>query len=131
MRLTRNFTFDAAHFLPRYRGKCERLHGHTYRLAVTLEGRPDEEGMLMDFAELKSLVRSAVLERLDHACLNDLLPQPSAETIAAYVFARLDPLVEGPTRRLFQVEVWETADSSAVYGREDFEAGLLLGESRP
>ncbi|MBQ6981656.1 MAG: 6-carboxytetrahydropterin synthase, partial [Synergistaceae bacterium] len=49
MLLCKDFTFDAAHNLVDYHGKCERLHGHTYRLRVVLEGEPDAEGMIMDF----------------------------------------------------------------------------------
>ena len=49
MLLRKEFIFDAAHNLVRYHGKCEALHGHTYRMAVVLEGVPDEEGMIMDF----------------------------------------------------------------------------------
>ncbi|MBP6333296.1 MAG: 6-carboxytetrahydropterin synthase, partial [Aminivibrio sp.] len=49
MLLRKEFTFDAAHNLVEYHGKCERLHGHTYRLAVVLKGSPDREGMIADF----------------------------------------------------------------------------------
>lgn len=53
MLLKKEFTFDAAHRLERYRGKCEALHGHTYRLAVTLKGHRDDDDMVFDFTELK------------------------------------------------------------------------------
>ena len=56
MFISREFKFDAAHFLPSYKGKCERLHGHTYKLRVKLEGEPDSEGMIVDFAEIKRVV---------------------------------------------------------------------------
>ena len=49
MLLIKEFEFDAAHYLPEYHGKCEKLHGHTYKLVVKLEGQPDAEGMVMDF----------------------------------------------------------------------------------
>jgi 6-pyruvoyltetrahydropterin/6-carboxytetrahydropterin synthase len=94
---------------------------------VTIEGIPDEEGMLIDFVELKGIVGSAVLDRLDHACINDLLEQPTAEIIGAYVFALLDPMISGPRRSLAEVRVWETADCSVTYNRSDFEAGVLRG----
>ena len=55
MLLCRDFKFDAAHNLIHYHGKCERLHGHTYHLRVTLEGEPDSEGMIYDFVDLKDV----------------------------------------------------------------------------
>jgi 6-pyruvoyltetrahydropterin/6-carboxytetrahydropterin synthase len=83
--LSRDFVFDAAHNLERYRGKCENLHGHTYRLRVTLIGEPDEEGMIIDFVELKQIVTQHVLSLLDHSYLNRIIPQPTAENIAKWV----------------------------------------------
>jgi len=112
--LRREFTFDAAHRLSKYHGKCERLHGHTYRLAVTLEGKPDEDGMLFDFVELKSAVQGAVLSELDHAYLNDIIDQPTAENIAMWIWQRLEGLVKRPNCDLKSVQVWETADCSAT-----------------
>ena len=57
MLLTKYFKFDAAHNLVHYHGKCEKLHGHTYHMSVTLKGTPDEEGMVFDFTELKKAVK--------------------------------------------------------------------------
>ena len=74
MLLRKEFTFDAAHNLIHYHGKCEALHGHTYRLAVVLEGVPDAEGMILDFCELSSLVKERVVSRLDHSYINDIIP---------------------------------------------------------
>ena len=56
MLLKKEFTFDAAHNLIKYHGKCERLHGHTYRMSVVIKGIPDEEGMIVDFLEIKRIV---------------------------------------------------------------------------
>ena len=61
MILIKEFEFDAAHNLINYHGKCERLHGHTYKLVVKLEGTRDHEDMLYDFVELKNLVKEQVL----------------------------------------------------------------------
>ena len=77
MIIIKEFDFDAAHYLPAYNGKCEHLHGHTYKLVVKVEGTPDHEGMVIDFIKLKNLVKQEVLSKLDHACLNDILPVPS------------------------------------------------------
>ena len=86
MKLRKEFTFDAAHNLIRYKGACERLHGHTYRLAVEIEGTVNDDDMIIDFCEVSSVVRERVLSKLDHAYLNDLLEQPTAENIALWVW---------------------------------------------
>ena len=57
MIIIKEFDFDAAHYLPAYNGKCEHLHGHTYKLVVKVEGTPDHEGMVIDFIKLKKLVK--------------------------------------------------------------------------
>lgn len=121
MKLRRELTFDAAHYLPSYGGKCERLHGHTYRLLVELEGEPDDEGMIMDFADLKRVIGEQVLSSFDHMCLNDIMPVPSAENIARWIFTRLEGPVCGERRRLSSVCVWETAGSSAEFAASDME----------
>ncbi len=105
MFISREFKFDAAHFLPSYKGKCERLHGHTYKLRVKLEGEPDSEGMIVDFAEIKRVVSEKVLSELDHADLNKVLSNPSAENIAKWVWEKLDGAFSA---RLHSVKVWET-----------------------
>ena len=119
MFLTKEFTFDAAHNLVAYHGKCERLHGHTYKMAVTIDGTPDEEGMIVDFIELKGIVKAEILSKFDHAYLNEIIPQPTAENIARYVFERLDGPVRADNRALHSVQVWETATSSVIFFRED------------
>ncbi|MDR0599772.1 MAG: 6-carboxytetrahydropterin synthase QueD [Treponema sp.] len=111
--------FSAAHFLSRYRGKCERLHGHNYRVRLWARGEDlDEGGMLVDFALLKDALRG-VRETLDHRCLNDnpaFDGGPSAERIARYVFEeaakRLPPEAAG---LLFAAEVYETPANMARY----------------
>ena len=89
MIVLKEFEFDAAHYLPEYNGKCERLHGHTYKLVVKVQGTPDHEGMVIDFIRLKNIVKENVLVHLDHACINDILPQPSAENISVWVWNKL------------------------------------------
>lgn len=122
MFLKKDFTFDAAHKLEQYHGKCEALHGHTYRLEVTVEGMPDTEGMVVDFLVLKDLVKTHALSFLDHAYLNDVIPQPTAERIALWIWNRLDERITHGNCSLYSVQVWETATSSVVIHREDVEA---------
>lgn len=119
MFLCREFKFDAAHNLVNYHGKCERLHGHTYRMAIVLEGVPDSEGMIYDFVELKAEVNKLVLSKLDHTYINDILPQPTAECIAQWIFRVLDASVKRENCKLFEVRVWETENSSVICRRED------------
>ena len=111
----KEFEFDAAHFLPHYHGKCEKLHGHTYKLVVRVDGTPDAEGMVMDFLKLKSTVQELVLSKLDHCCLNDILTQPSAENIAIWVWQQLVKPLQGPNYKLEEVQVWETKTSGIIY----------------
>lgn len=119
MFLKREFTFDAAHNLVAYHGKCERLHGHTYRIAVILSGYPDHEGMILDFVKIKTIVNEHIISKFDHTYLNDIISQPSAENIAAYVFKVLDPFFRAPNYELHEVCVWESQHSSVTFGRDD------------
>ncbi|GHS91276.1 6-carboxy-5,6,7,8-tetrahydropterin synthase [Synergistales bacterium] len=120
MLLRKEFTFDAAHNLTRYHGKCEALHGHTYRLAVVLEGTPGDEGMIVDFAEISRIVKERVVSKLDHAYINDILEQPTAENIALWVWEQIEREVLRPNARLSLIEVWETASNCVVLRAEDF-----------
>lgn len=119
MLLRKEFKFDAAHNLIHYHGKCEALHGHTYRLAVVLEGIPDAEGMVLDFCELSDVVKERVVSRLDHAYINDIIEQPTAENIAHWVWDQIEDAVTRPNCRLSFVEVWETATSCVTLRAED------------
>ena len=115
MIIIKEFDFDAAHYLPSYNGKCERLHGHTYKLVVKVEGTPDAEGMVIDFLKLKQIVKDEVLVHCDHHLLNDFLPAPSAENISVWVWNKLEGLLASDHYHLYEVEVWETKTSGCVY----------------
>lgn len=114
MQIRKHFTFEAAHVLPHHPGKCSRLHGHSYRLEVALEGPLREsgpaQGMVRDFDEVKDVVKRAVIERLDHRSLNDLLANPTAELLAEWIWAQLAP--ELP--ELAELVLWETPTACAV-----------------
>ncbi len=112
MFVSKEFTFDAAHFLTKYQGKCERLHGHTYRLRVTVEGPVGDDGMVMDFVELKKLVREKVIDRYDHQNLNDFFENPSAELVTMKIW---EDLVGELPVKLSEITLWETADSFVTY----------------
>jgi 6-pyruvoyltetrahydropterin/6-carboxytetrahydropterin synthase len=98
--------FDAAHSLPGYQGKCANLHGHTYQVEVVVEGDVGEDGFVMDFYQLKRIIAVA-LQDLDHGYLNDILPNPTAETIAAWLADRLRMEMEGTAATLLSLKLWE------------------------
>ncbi|MBV8847226.1 MAG: 6-carboxytetrahydropterin synthase QueD [Bryobacterales bacterium] len=116
-------TFAAGHALRNYKGACENVHGHNFKVQVTIEGaRLDDTGMLVDFLDLKQSMRD-VISRLDHVFLNDISPfdvkNPSAENIAEYFFQELDRrLAKNPVPvQIREVRVWETEIQSAAYRR--------------
>jgi 6-pyruvoyltetrahydropterin/6-carboxytetrahydropterin synthase len=111
--------FSAAHSLRGYKGKCESLHGHNWKVEVTVYSEKlNSQGMAIDFHELKKIVNQ-VLEELDHKHLNELgyfaKVNPSSEEIARYIFLKLKELVAVRECRLGEVLVWETESSSAGY----------------
>lgn len=114
MILRRTFHFEAAHFLPHVPSyhKCHRMHGHSYRVEVHVAGPVREDGMVMDFAEIKKAWQP-LQDKLDHRSLNDLLGNPTSENLAAWVWEQLKP--DLPLQR---VVVMETADSACIYEGE-------------
>ncbi|HEC21182.1 MAG TPA: 6-carboxytetrahydropterin synthase QueD [Candidatus Peregrinibacteria bacterium] len=110
MRVVKEFTFAAAHFLPKYKGNCENLHGHTYRLQVTVEGPVREDGLVIDFVELKKIVEAEVISQLDHQDLNKIIENPSAENIVLWAWGRLKKQIP-----LVELKLWESPTSFVVY----------------
>jgi len=113
-------TFAAGHALRHYRGKCENVHGHNYRVQVIVRGEKlDHAGLLVDFAELKRLLRE-ISARLDHVFLNDIEPfttvNPSAENIALHICEKMQQGIEQENPvEVAEVKVWETDIQSATY----------------
>lgn len=115
-------SFAAGHYLRNYKGKCENPHGHNYKVVVTLQSKDlDQAGLLLDFKDLKSVIRS-VVERLDHQMINDIKPfdevNPSAENLAKYFFqetkAKLNSVTNGRVW-VKQVTMFETDTTNATY----------------
>jgi len=107
--------FSSAHNLRGYKGKCEDLHGHNWRVKISVESSElDEIGMLLDFKYLKKKL-NAILEDLDHKYLNKVAffkrINPTSENIAKYIYDRLKPQIP----LLNSVTVWENSTSSASY----------------
>lgn len=128
MFVSKDFQFEASHFLTKYYGKCEKLHGHSYRLRVTVEGQIAPNGLVLDFAILKRIVKRKVVDVLDHSHLNDILENPSAERLCQWIWQQLSPfdhlLNEETTDELSsvyssvhlqEIQLWETSDSSILY----------------
>src|SRR5262249_48001549 len=116
-------TFAAGHALRNYKGKCENVHGHNYRVQITMEGDAlDHIGLLVDFGDIKRILRKAIAY-LDHQFINDLQPfdiiNPSAENIAKYFADEMQKgLDEGVGKvpvRIQAVKVWETDTAVATY----------------
>jgi len=113
-------TFAAGHALRNYKGKCENVHGHNYRVQITVEGAElDSNGLLIDFIELKRLTME-VIDYLDHRFINDLPPfdviNPSAENLAKYFYDRVSAgMSAGGPAQIAEVRIWETDTSVAAY----------------
>jgi 6-pyruvoyltetrahydropterin/6-carboxytetrahydropterin synthase len=110
---------SAAHRLPGHPGPCAAMHGHNFRVTAELGARRLEDGMVADFARVGAAM-DAVLGCLDHACLNDLpeLVPPTAEILAAWIFARLTEALADDRVRLTRVTVEESPGLSASYTEE-------------
>ena len=112
--------FAAAHQLRNFRGECEKLHGHNWRIEVILSGdRLNQAGLLIDFKDVKTAANN-ILEDLDHSYLNEL-PQfknenPSSENIAAYLFQRLSSELNNSHLKVTKVTAWESDSACASYG---------------
>jgi 6-pyruvoyltetrahydropterin/6-carboxytetrahydropterin synthase len=111
--------FDAAHYLPNYHGKCEKLHGHRFKVVARFEAdKLDETGLAYDFVQLKQHLKE-VLARFDHVCLNDVSPLnkigPSSENVAATIYDALQTSFVKSAVKLTSVEVWESPTTGVAY----------------
>ena len=118
---TKSFGFEAAHNLLNYDGACSQLHGHSYKLDVTVSGSVNEichngelatEAMVLDFKDLKSIVKENVVDVYDHQYLNDFFTQPTAEAMVISFFCTIEKKLPHYVK-LESVKLWETADSFA------------------
>ena len=121
--ISAEYSFAAGHALRGYKGMCENVHGHNYKVQVTVEGeRLNSIGLLMDFVDLRAAIKTLV-DRLDHRFLNDLPPfdmlNPSAENLAKYFYDGLEPQVRAQGNRVSGVKVWETDTTSATFTPSD------------
>lgn len=109
---SKEFRFSAAHRLPSHDGPCREMHGHNYTLVVSVEGELDEKsGMVMDFYEIEKIVNGKILSRLDHVCLNDIIPNPTCENLSIWIWGQL----KGEVACLHEVKLYERPDSFVTY----------------
>lgn len=111
--------FDAAHALRGYKGKCEALHGHRFRVVARIEANAlDDIGLAYDFTELKAQLAEAIA-RFDHVNLNEVSPfdkiNPSSENLAANIYNELTSRLSGDKISLTAVEVWESPQTGVSY----------------
>jgi len=115
-------SFAAGHYLRNYKGKCEKPHGHNYKIRVTLAGKElDKAGLLLDFKDLREVMKH-VIERLDHQMINDIEPftllNPSAENMAKYFYDQANLKLRDVTNgrvTVKNVTVFETDTTTATY----------------
>lgn len=120
--VVKEVTFDAAHYLPGYVGKCSGMHGHTWRvqLGISADSLPADSGMVIDFKIMEEALLM-VISKLDHSVINDTMRMPTAEYIAVYIYEKVrDELVRKlpcfPTdSRMEYVRVWETPTNFVEY----------------
>ncbi len=115
----KSFSFDCAHSLPNYKGKCHDLHGHSFKLLVGISGDVDEEsGMILDFSILKRIVNDIIVEKLDHKYLNDIIENPTAENIIDWVYERLFSQFIGFGCEPVFLRLYETEDNYVEWRKE-------------
>jgi 6-pyruvoyltetrahydropterin/6-carboxytetrahydropterin synthase len=115
VRLSKTFSFEAAHALPTFPAghKCRRLHGHSFRFDVILEGEVDPaKGYLIDFGDIKEVVQP-IVSQLDHYYLNEIegLSNPTSENLARWLWVKIRPILPSLT----EIMVYETCTSRCEY----------------
>jgi len=116
-------TFAAAHQLREYAGKCEKMHGHNWKVEVCVKGEePGNDGLLVDFGIIKERTRH-VIDTLDHEFLNELEPfktlNPSSENIARHIFESLALELNSDIVKVSKVSVWESDTACASYSSDE------------
>ncbi|MEH7443790.1 6-carboxytetrahydropterin synthase QueD [Bacillus sp. JJ1122] len=126
--VSKEFTFDSAHHLHAYEGKCKNLHGHTYKVIFGLSGFVDERGLMIDFGDIKEIWKSKIEIYLDHKYLNETLPpmNTTAENMVVWIYEKMaEALIERQDQydgaRVEFVRLYETPTSYAEARREWME----------
>ncbi|MGW8424193.1 6-carboxytetrahydropterin synthase QueD [Peribacillus simplex] len=125
--VSKEFTFDAAHHLHDYEGKCKNLHGHTYKVIFGLSGYTDSRGLMIDFGDIKDIWKNEIEIHLDHRYLNETLPlmNTTAENMVVWIYEKMSEalsLKEYEGARVEFVRLYETPTSYAEARREWMES---------
>ncbi|MCP1493640.1 6-pyruvoyltetrahydropterin/6-carboxytetrahydropterin synthase [Peribacillus frigoritolerans] len=125
--VSKEFTFDAAHHLHDYEGKCKNLHGHTYKVIFGLSGYTDSRGLMIDFGDIKDIWKNEIEIHLDHRYLNETLPlmNTTAENMVVWIYEKMAEalsLKEYEGARVEFVRLYETPTSYAEARREWMES---------
>lgn len=123
--ITKIFTFDSAHSLPGHKGKCAQIHGHTYRLEVTVSRKKSNldlngssDGMVMDFGDLKEIVNTQIINKVDHKMLNDVYDfRTTSENLAGHFYKTLAAHLIPLGVAVEKIRLWESASSYVEVGR--------------
>ncbi len=112
-------TFSSAHRLRGYKGKCEELHGHNWKVQIYVQAKMlNEIDIAIDFHDIKRYTNE-VVEQLDHGFLNEIFPfteiNPSSENIAKWIYDSLKKKIDNDNANLTAVTVWESETASATY----------------
>ncbi|EJR60382.1 queuosine biosynthesis protein QueD [Bacillus cereus VD115] len=125
--VSKEFTFDAAHHLHCYEGKCKNLHGHTYKVVFGISGYVNEIGLAIDFGDIKEIWKNEIEIYLDHRYLNETLPamNTTAENMVVWIYEKMTEALTKDNRvneykgaRVEFVRLFETPTSYAEVRRE-------------
>lgn len=128
--VSKEFTFDSAHHLHEYEGKCKNLHGHTYKVVFGISGFVDGRGLMIDFGDIKEIWKNEIEIFLDHKYLNETLPpmNTTAENIVVWIYEKMAEALQQGDRanqydgaRVEFVRLYETPTSYAEARREWME----------
>lgn len=127
--VSKEFTFDSAHHLHNYEGKCKNLHGHTYKVIFGISGFVDERGLMIDFGDIKEIWKSEIEIYLDHKYLNETLPpmNTTAENMVVWIYEKMATALADRREiyigaRVEFVRLYETPTSYAEARREWMES---------
>ncbi|WP_340371896.1 6-carboxytetrahydropterin synthase QueD [Peribacillus sp. FSL E2-0218] len=125
--VSKEFTFDAAHHLHDYEGKCKNLHGHTYKVIFGLSGYTDSRGLMIDFGDMKEIWKNEIEIHLDHRYLNETLPpmNTTAENMVVWIYEKMAEALsmkDYQGARVEFVRLYETPTSYAEARREWMES---------
>lgn len=115
--VTKCFEFEAAHKIPlASAGKCQQIHGHSYKLEISIAGEVNiDTGMIINFSDLKTVINKQIIEWFDHTFINDYMGLPTAENMGDWIWERINHL----GFNICRLKLWETSDS--CYERVEYE----------